>query len=133
MGCRDGQIFCFDPYLVNNGRVIRYNVENDSIARKKKRVTQVKWFEPLNEGENCNKFLIVFEDGTIFVNFRDSKHNNETRTQKVKTADYGGQTDTKEYTRDQIVTMMQQEVGNFDFDKQYPKGTGDIRFYKQGT
>lgn len=26
--------------------------------------------------------------------------------------------------------MMQQEVGNFDFDKYYPPGTGDIRFFK---
>lgn len=70
-------MFVFDPWLMNRGRVLNYNTDNDPTARKNKRVTHVRWFEPLNEGENCNKFLVVFEDGTIFVNFRDSKHNKE--------------------------------------------------------
>jgi hypothetical protein len=88
MGCREGQIFVFDPTVMNSGKIIRYNTDNESTARKKKRVTHVKWFEPLNEGENCNKYLVVFEDGTIFVNFRDSKHNNDNRSQKIKNPDY---------------------------------------------
>jgi hypothetical protein len=84
MGCKDGQIFVFDPSVMNTGRVVKYNMDNESPARKKKKVTHVKWFEPLNEGENCNKYLAVFEDGTIFVNFRDSRHNSDSRSQKVK-------------------------------------------------
>lgn len=27
MGCREGQIFVFDPWLMRKGRVIRYNSE----------------------------------------------------------------------------------------------------------
>jgi hypothetical protein len=80
MGCKDGQIFVFDPWILNSGRVIRYNSDVDSTSRKKKRVSHVRWFEPLTEGENCNKFLIVFEDGTIYVNFRDSHHTSDTRS-----------------------------------------------------
>lgn len=103
MGCREGQIFVFDPWLMSNGRIIRYNSDADSATRKKRKVTHVRWFEPLNEGENCNKFLVVFEDGTIYVFFRDSRHTNATKTQKLKIGEQGAP-DVKEYTRDQIIT-----------------------------
>jgi hypothetical protein len=83
-GCRDGQIFVFDPWLSNNGRIVRYNSDTDSPTRKKRKVTHVRWFEPLNENENCNKFLVVFDDGTIYVFFRDSRHNTTTKVQKLK-------------------------------------------------
>lgn len=29
--------------------------------------------------------------------------------------------------------MMQNEIGNFNFDKLYARGTGDVRFYHEGT
>lgn len=129
MGCRDGQIFVFDPWLSNQGRIIRYNSDSDSTTRKKRKITHVRWFEPLNENENCNKFLAVFDDGTIYVFFRDSRHKKETKGQKIKVGEQGAP-DLKEYTRDQIVMLMQQEVGNFDFDKCYAKGARDIRFQR---
>lgn len=34
---------------------------------KKRKVELVKWFEPYSESENVNKFLVVFDDGTIYV------------------------------------------------------------------
>lgn len=82
---------------MRKGRVLRYNSEQESQARKKRKVTHVRWFEPLNEGENNNKFLAVFEDGTIYVYFRDSRHSNETRGLKIKTQDNNT---NNEYTRD---------------------------------
>ena len=82
---------------MRKGRVTRYNSEQESQARKKRKVTHVRWFEPLNEGENNNKFLAVFEDGMIYVYFRDSRHSNETRGFKIKTQDNNT---NNEYTRD---------------------------------
>lgn len=129
VGCRDGQILVLDPWLMPHGRTTRYNFVADSATRKKRKVTHVRWFEPLNEGENCNKFLVVFEDGTIYVFFRDSRHTNLTSKQKLKVGEKGAP-DIKEYTRDQIIYLMQQEIGNFNFDKYYPKATMDQRLYK---
>jgi len=71
-------VFLFDPTLTNDGQILRYNNDTNSIMHKPKRVTHVKWFEPFAEGENSNKFIVVFEDGTIYVYFKDSKHTNET-------------------------------------------------------
>lgn len=34
---------------------------------KKRRVEIVKWFEPSSEEENVNKFLVVYDDGTIYI------------------------------------------------------------------
>lgn len=130
MGCREGQIFVFDPWLMDTGRIIRYNSDSDSVTRKKRKVMHVRWFEPLNEGENCNKFLVVFDDGTIYVFFRDSRHTSATKSQKLKVGEPGAP-DVKEYTRDQVIALMQQEVGNFNFDKYYPKASADQRFYRQ--
>lgn len=38
-----------------------------------KKVVLVKWFESAGEGVNPNKFIVVFEDATIYVFFRDSR------------------------------------------------------------
>ena len=47
----------------------------DGIAKKRK-VVMVKWFEAINEDENPNKFIVVFDDGTLYVFFKDSDMNN---------------------------------------------------------
>lgn len=62
-----------------------YNRElgDASPARKKKKVTHIKWFEPYSEGENSNKFIAVFEDGTFFIYFKESKHRPDTSKQKI--------------------------------------------------
>lgn len=69
---------------MSRARIIRFNQDDKSLSRKKKKVTLVKWFEPLREGENCNKFVVVFEDGTIYVFFKDSKQNSQSLFQKIK-------------------------------------------------
>ena len=84
MGCRDGRIFVIDPLLQGKGRVNRFNCDDDSKNRKPKKVTLVKWFEPSVEGENNNKFAAVFEDGSIYVFFKDSKHTQDSSKDKVK-------------------------------------------------
>ena len=84
MGCEKGQIYLFDPTLIDNGQILRYNNDTYSAMQKKRKVTHVKWFEPYSEGENSNKFLTVFEDGTIYIYFRDSRHTDETGRQLVK-------------------------------------------------
>ena len=44
----------------------------------------VKWFESFNEGINPNKFIILFDDGTLYVFFKDSLMNNDKSTKIVK-------------------------------------------------
>lgn len=39
--------------------------------KKKRKVDHVRWFESMHENQNSNKFIVVFEDGTFYVFFRD--------------------------------------------------------------
>jgi len=40
----------------------------------------VKWFEPSSEEENVNKFLVVYEDGTIYIYYnRDKQPDKEVK------------------------------------------------------
>lgn len=68
----------FDPLMMMDGKIYRFNSPSamDGIAasHKKKRVIHVKWFEPFKLGENANKFLVLFEDGTFYVYFKESNH-----------------------------------------------------------
>ena len=40
--------------------------------KKARKVDHVRWFEANQEGTNSNKFIVVFEDGTFYVFFRDT-------------------------------------------------------------
>jgi hypothetical protein len=66
MGCNRGNIYTFDPYLMQDGKITRYYY-NKPPCMKKRRIEIVKWFEPSSEEENVNKFLVVYEDGTIYI------------------------------------------------------------------
>jgi hypothetical protein len=94
----------YDPILLGKGRVLRFNHDKSSPTLKQKKVSIVKWFEPLSEGKNSNKFLVVFEDGTIYVYFKDSNQTSETAKNKIKTpienASNPNVREFKEYTRD---------------------------------
>lgn len=65
---------CYDPKLLEKGVVIKYN--NQKEVKKARKVDHVRWFEAMQEGENSNKFIVVFDDGTFYVFFR-SKSNEE--------------------------------------------------------
>jgi len=97
----------YDPILMGRGRVLRFNDVPTSPTLKQKKVSIVRWFEPLSEGKNSNKFLVVFEDGTIYVYFKDSNQQKDTAKNKIKTpienASNPNIRSFKEYTRDQIV------------------------------
>lgn len=69
LGCDNGVIFCFDPVLVEKGNVAKYN---SGEVKKEMKVEIVKWFEAMDEGENPNKFIVVFEDGSIYIFFREA-------------------------------------------------------------
>ena len=71
MGTKTGVVFCFEPALIEKGTVVKYNNKKETLYEKK--VILVKWFEASEVGENTNKFIVVFEDGTIYVFFRDTK------------------------------------------------------------
>ena len=62
--------YVYDPTLVDDGNVIKFN-NIDGISKKRK-VVMVKWFESITEDENPNKFIVVFDDGTLYVFFKES-------------------------------------------------------------
>lgn len=51
---------------MSEGKITRYYY-NKPPCMKRRRVEIVKWFEPISEEENVNKFLVVYEDGTIYI------------------------------------------------------------------
>ena len=71
---------CYDPQLRDNGVVVKYN--NHPEVKKARKVEHVRWFESMVEGTNSNKFIVVFDDGTFYVFFRDTYYP-ENRNQTV--------------------------------------------------
>ena len=71
---------------------------------KKRKVLLVKWFEPYSETENVNKFLVVYDDGSIYVFYtnQDSKAEKERDSIDIK---IGGQ--KKEVLRAKVIAWMQ--------------------------
>lgn len=63
MGCSKGSVYVFDPKLMKEGQLKKYS----SDLNKNRRVEQVRWFEPRDDIDNVNKFLVVFDDGMIYV------------------------------------------------------------------
>ena len=70
LGSESGTVYCYDPTLFDEGTVNKFN--NIEGIKKRRKVVMVKWFEASKEGENPNKFLVVFDDGTLYVFFKDS-------------------------------------------------------------
>ena len=68
-------MFCYDPQLRDKGVVLKYNKNPE--VKKSRSVAHVKWFEPMIEGQNSNKFIVVFDDGAIYVFFRDKSNENK--------------------------------------------------------
>ena len=101
-----------------SGRIIRYSFTKPPV-QKKRRVELVKWFEPISEEENVNKFLVVYEDGTIYIYYTKAESPDEDlkRVITVATKDGG----TKDMTVEKIIQTMQTSVENYDFNKHYLK------------
>ena len=74
LGTESGTVCCYDPQLRDRGVVIKYN--NKPEVKKARRVDHVRWFEAMEEGQNPNKFIVVFDDGSIYVFFRDESGEN---------------------------------------------------------
>ena len=115
MGCSGGNIYVFDPTLMSAGKITKY-YRNKPPCQKKKRVEIVKWFEPLNEKENVNKFLVVYEDGTIYIFYVKKEKEDDTKPKMVKIP-IGN--DLKEVAEEKIISKMQEAVENYDFGKHY--------------
>ena len=74
MGCSDGNVLIFDSELMHDANISNYNF-SDSKSTKKKKVELVRWYEePINvpKPSNTNKFLVVFEDGTIYTFYKEN-------------------------------------------------------------
>lgn len=73
--------YVYDPTLVDDGNVIKFN-NIDGISKKRK-VVMVKWFEAITEDENPNKFIVVFDDGTLYVFFKESDITNPQSSKTI--------------------------------------------------
>ena len=74
MGCANGQVVIWDCELMHEAAISNYNF-TDSKSTKKKKVELVRWYEePINvpKPSNTNKFLVVFEDGTIYTFYKEN-------------------------------------------------------------
>ena len=65
-------VCCYDPVLKDKGVIVKYN--NLRATKKERKVEHVRWFESMTEGANSNKFIVVFDDGTFYVFFRDTSY-----------------------------------------------------------
>jgi len=45
-------------------------------------VEHVKWFESLNEGDNAIKFIVVFDDGTLYIYFKEAANSPDKSEKK---------------------------------------------------
>lgn len=64
----------------------------------------VKWFEPISEEENVNKFLVVYEDGTIYIFYTKPQQTEEDK-RTVKFPNRDGV--LKEVAVETVINIMQ--------------------------
>jgi len=95
---------------MGDGKITKYYHAKPP-CQKRRRVEIVKWFEPLSEKENSNKFIVVYEDGTIYVFY--VKKDEDQKAAKLL------QIDGKDVSVEKIVSTMQDAVENYDFNKHY--------------
>ena len=81
LGTESGLVCCYDPQLKDKGVVMRYN--NKKEVKKCRKVDHVRWFESVIEGQNANKFIVVFDDGSIYVFYRDLKPPEDSAAQQT--------------------------------------------------
>ena len=81
LGSETGVCYVYDPFLIDHGNVIKFN--NLDGIRKQRRVIMVKWFEAIEEGENPNKFIVVFDDGTLYVFFKECDMDNKQASKTI--------------------------------------------------
>lgn len=96
IGTKDGTIYIYDPVLITKVNVYSYN-DSGTPYHKQKRPEIVRWIEPTlyvspfikktnKNGKNkqvdfISKFVVVFEDGCIFIYYKgDMAQNKEDLT-----------------------------------------------------
>lgn len=98
---------------MGDGQITKYYY-NRPPCEKRKRIEIVKWFEPKDAEQNVNKFLVVYEDGTIYIFY--VKNEDSTAAKTVKFPDRETE---KEVPQETIISWMQSSVEDFDFNKYY--------------
>lgn len=66
LGASDGSLFIYDPMIIEEARILRFNSDEKMPFWKNKRPEQVKWHEPL-PNQIPTKFSVAWEDGTIYM------------------------------------------------------------------
>lgn len=144
LGNRDGTIYIFDPILIQQGKISSFNNESQMPFHKAKRPEIVRWVEPSNlsspitskitengqtstnyQHTSVSKFVVVFEDGCIYLYEKDVTHDpKEDYTKSViqQSSNQGreAQKDGKNMiSKADVVVKMQSLVENFDFEQMY--------------
>jgi hypothetical protein len=105
MGCSRGNIYTFDPYLMGDGKISKY-YQSKPPCIKKRKVEIVKWFEPSSEEENVNKFLVVYDDGTIYIFFLKQNQKDDDPALQLTLKHKGSDGITREYAQETIIKQM---------------------------
>lgn len=90
LGTKDSAIYIFDPILIQQGKIMSFNNDSNMPFFKSKRPEIVRWVEPsnlslpvsskitengqtstINQHINVSKFVVVFEDGCIYLYEKD--------------------------------------------------------------
>ena len=121
MGCSKGTIYVFDPKMMHHGRIEKYS-RSSPPCDKRRRIEIVKWFEPFSEKENVNKFLVVYDDGTIYVYYTHKATKTPPPKEDV-TLKFDSNGTPMEVSRDKVISTMQSLVEKYDFNQHYPTAT----------
>jgi len=90
LGTKDAAIYIFDPILIQQGKIMSFNNDSNMPFFKAKRPEIVRWVEPsnlsspisskitengqtstINQHISVSKFVVVFEDGCIYLYEKD--------------------------------------------------------------
>jgi hypothetical protein len=121
-----GVVYLFDPILIQNSDILQFNSSNNTdnpTMYKDKRVEFVKWIDSFDQTRPPRHFVVVFEDGAIYIFNKDypirPTDDYEKDKIKVVTKNKKGEPSEKEYSKSVIIKKMKQMVENFDFESHY--------------
>ena len=69
VGAQNGAICIYDPTLMDEARIWRFNQRKQS-SSKTRQVEFIRWLESGSEDKNADKFIAVFSDGTFYIFYR---------------------------------------------------------------
>lgn len=74
MGTNEGGVYLFDPIIRGKQTVNTFNTNYDSPINKNRSVDLVKWIEPSPSMKSASRFIVVFDDGSMYFYSKDQPY-----------------------------------------------------------